>query len=187
MLHDITESVRLYHEVSRLATTDELTGLLSRRRLLELGAKEAARARRQGRSVAVLVLDLDHFKLVNDLHGHAAGDEVLRALGARCRVELRGFDLLSRYGGDEICAVLPELEEADACAVAERLRAAIAGLAVWYGGALINITVSIGVAAVQAEQETTLEKLIEAADDALYQAKDDGRDRVAVALERSLA
>ena len=187
VLHDITESVRLYHEVSRLATTDELTGLLSRRRLLELGAKEVARARRQGRSVAVLVLDLDHFKLVNDLHGHAAGDEVLRALGARCRVELRGFDLLSRYGGDEICAVLPELEEADACAVAERLRAAIAGLAVWYGGALINITVSIGVAAVQAEQKTTLEKLIEAADDALYQAKDDGRDRVAVALERSLA
>ena len=187
VLHDVTQGVRLYHDVRQLARTDELTGLLTRRRLLELGAKEVARARRQGRAVAVLVLDLDHFKLVNDLHGHAAGDEVLRALGARCSVELRGFDLLGRYGGDEICAVLPELEEAEACAVAERLRAAVAGLAVWYEGAPIGITVCIGVAAAPVEQETTLGKLIEAADGALYRAKGEGRDRVAVALQKSRA
>jgi diguanylate cyclase (GGDEF)-like protein len=187
VLHDVTQGVRLYHDVRQLARTDELTGLLTRRRLLERGAQEVARARRGGRALAVLVLDLDHFKLVNDLHGHAAGDEVLRALGARCRAELRGFDLVGRYGGDEICAVLPELEEAAACVVAERLRAAIAGLAVWYEGTLIGITVSIGVAAAQVDGETTLGKLFKAADAALYQVKDGGRDRVAVALQKSHA
>jgi diguanylate cyclase (GGDEF)-like protein len=179
VLHDVTDTVRLYEQARRMANTDELTGLLSRRRLLELGLQEVARARRHGRSLCVLLMDLDHFKLVNDLHGHAAGDAVLRALGTRCRVELREFDLVGRYGGDEFCAVLPELKAVAARDVAERLRSAISGLAVQHGETLIRPTVSIGVAHAQVDDETTLDGLMRAADEALYVAKNAGRDRVA--------
>lgn len=181
VLHDVTQSRRLYAEARRAASTDELTGLLSRRRLLELGLQEVARARRHGRRLGVLLLDIDHFKLVNDQHGHAAGDAVLRALGACCRAELREFDLLGRYGGDEFCAVLPEVGLTSASAVAERLRAAVSVLIVWHEGAPIRPTVSIGVVAAQVEDDTTLDELMRSADEALYEAKQAGRDRVASA------
>ena len=182
LLHDITRRVELLRDVRRLATTDELTELLSRRQLLALGEQEVSRSRRKGRPLAVLLLDLDSFKSINDVHGHAAGDEVLRALAAGCRAELRDFDLIGRYGGDEICVVLPEVGQGQALAVAERLRAAAAGLNVWYDGSLIGATVSIGVAATEGEDATPLSVLIEEADEALYRAKGGGRDRVVALL-----
>lgn len=184
VLHDVTQSVRLYNEAHQLASTDELTGLLTRRRLLELGLREVARAQRHGRGLCILLMDVDHFKLINDLHGHAAGDAVLRALGARCRSELREVDLVGRYGGDEFCAVLPELEGASAWEVAERLRSAISGLEVRYEDALIRLTVSVGVACAGSEVETTLDGFMRAADEALYEAKNGGRDRVAIARQK---
>jgi diguanylate cyclase (GGDEF)-like protein len=179
MLHDVTQRVRLYEEARLLAGTDELTGLLSRRRLLELGLREVALARRRGRGLCVMLLDVDHFKLINDRHGHAAGDAVLRALGERCRGELREVDLVGRYGGDEFCVVLPELDADAARHIAERLRAAVAGLAVPCGDGFVHPTVSIGVAGVRADEEATLDGLMRAADEALYEAKNGGRDRVA--------
>jgi len=182
VLRDVSESVRLYRHMRRLANTDELSGLLSRRRLLELGSREVARARRHARPLAVLLLDLDRFKLVNDVHGHVAGDEALRALGAICRVELRESDLAGRYGGDEICIVLPELDERGALAVAERLRAAVAGLSIDCDGETLGVTVSIGVAAAGLDEEPTLKGLIAAADTALYAAKREGRDRVSAGV-----
>lgn len=181
VLHDVTRSSRLYDEARRLASTDELTGLLSRRRVLELGLSEVERARRQCGGIGVLLLDVDHFKLVNDRYGHAAGDAVLRAVGRCCRSELRDFDLLGRYGGDEFCAILPELKLSGAVAAAERLRMAVADLSVCYEDRVIHATVSIGVIAAAVEGETTLDQLMRMADEALYEAKLAGRDRVAAA------
>jgi diguanylate cyclase (GGDEF)-like protein len=180
LLRDVTQRVRLYDEARRLASTDELTGLLSRRRLLELGHREVIHARRHGRTLGVLLLDVDRFKLVNDQYGHAAGDAVLRAVAERCRAELRASDLLGRYGGDELCAILPELEEAGARETAERLRAAVASLAVPHDGVTIRPTVSIGAVASPVDEETTPDELMRRADEALYEAKHAGRDRVAV-------
>lgn len=181
VLHDVTSRVELYRSVRRLATTDELTGLLARRQLLQLGDEEVARCQREARPVAVLVIDLDHFKLVNDLHGHAAGDQVLRAVAAACAEQLRAFDRLGRYGGDEMCAFMPGLDADQALAVAERLRAVVSGLSVWCDDKLLRVTVSVGVAVAEARASSTVSGLIEAADGALYEAKRDGRDRVALA------
>lgn len=181
VLHDVTSRVELYRSVRRLATTDELTGLLARRRLLQLGDEEVARCRREARPLGVLVIDLDHFKLVNDLHGHAAGDQVLRAVATACAEQLRVFDRLGRYGGDEMCAFMPGLDADQALPVAERLRAVVSGLSVWCDDKLLRVTVSVGVAAVGARASSTVSGLIEAADGALYEAKRDGRNRVALA------
>jgi len=181
VLHDVTSRVELYRSVRRLATTDELTGLLTRRQLLQLGDEEVARCQRESRPVAVLVIDLDHFKLVNDLHGHAAGDQVLRAVAAACAEQLRAFDRLGRYGGDEMCAFMPGLDADQALVVAERLRTIVSGLSVWCDDKLLRVTVSVGVSVAGARAVSTVSGLIEAADGALYEAKRDGRNRVALA------
>ncbi len=181
VLHDVTSRVELFRSVRRLATTDDLTGLLARRQLLQLGDEEVARCQREARPLAVLVIDLDHFKLVNDLHGHAAGDQVLRAVAAACSEQLRAFDRLGRYGGDEMCAFMPGLDADQALVVAERLRAVVSGLSVWCDDKLLRVTVSVGVAVAGVRAPSTVSGLIEAADGALYKAKRDGRNRVALA------
>ncbi|HET6495113.1 MAG TPA: diguanylate cyclase [Thermoleophilia bacterium] len=181
LLHDVTGRVELYRSVRRLATTDDLTGLLARRRLLQLGDEEVARCQREARPVATLVIDLDHFKMVNDLHGHAAGDQVLRAVAVACSEQLRVFDRLGRHGGDELCAFMPGLDADQALAVAERLRAVVSALSIRWDDKLFRVTVSIGVAVVGARATTTVSGLIEAADGALYEAKRSGRNRVALA------
>lgn len=181
VLHDVTRRVELYRSARRLATTDELTGLLARRELLELGEEQAARCRRQGWPMAALVIDLDRFKLVNDEHGHVAGDRVLRAVAAASAGQLRNFDLLGRYGGDELCALLPGVAGDLALSVAERLRSAVSGLSVWSDGELIRVTVSVGVAVADSTSRQALLDLIAAADVALYRAKNNGRNRVAAA------
>ena len=181
VLHDVTSRVELFRSVRRLATTDDLTGLLARRQLLQLGDEEVARCQREARPLAVLVIDLDHFKLVNDLHGHAAGDQVLRAVAAACSEQLRAFDRLGRYGGDEMCAFMPGLDADQALVVAERLRAVVSGLSVWCDDKLLRVTVSVGVAVAGVRASSTVSGLIEAADGALYKAKRDGSNRVALA------
>jgi len=137
-----------------------------------------ARCKQRGERLAVLLLDLDEFKPVNDEFGHAAGDAVLKAVGRCIADHVRGCDLLARYGGDEICALLPGLAAADALIVAERIRAAVSGRSVWHGKVLIRTTVSVGVAVGGGEDERTLEELIDDADANLYRAKRDGRDRI---------
>ncbi len=171
----------------QLAVTDPLTGLPNRRYALSHMARVARHAARRGRGFAALLLDLDRFKAVNDAHGHAAGDAVLRAVAGRLRGELRAIDLLARIGGEEFLAILPEVDPAEAGAVAERLRAAVGAAPIPLPrGCSVAQTVSIGLAWGGPSRETEEEArdaatLIDRADRALYAAKAAGRDRVSAA------
>ena len=128
------------------ATTDPLTGVATRRTILETLDRELERSLRVGAPCAVVFVDLDHFKGVNDTHGHAAGDAVLRQAAATMRSTLRPYDLIGRYGGEEFVVVLPGCDAAGAQAAAERLRASIAAAAVAVGNATLRVTCSLGVA-----------------------------------------
>ena len=158
------------------ATRDALTGLLNRGLVLDGLARELHRAEREERPLSVVVSDIDHFKLVNDTHGHLAGDAALRQTADRMRSVLRGYDLIGRYGGEEFLVVLPGCAIDCAEQVAERIREAVAGEPVDAAGAKVSVTMSLGVAC--AEPGTDVYSLIKAADDALYRAKDNGRNRV---------
>lgn len=162
-----------------LASTDPLTGLLNRRRFLELAQAEQARAQRYGRPVAVLLVDLDHFKRVNDTHGHRMGDAVLRTAADVLTASRRTSDLAARFGGEELVLLLPETDLKGAVGLAERLRLALAGAQTRLDGADVRITASIGVASLRAGE--SLDSLLHRADQALYSAKRAGRDRVMVA------
>lgn len=170
------DNVRLEH----LATTDPLTGLLNRRPLSERLTTEMERALRYDTSVALLLVDLDHFKRVNDTHGHLAGDGVLRAVAELLNEEARSSDLVARYGGEEFLVVLPETNDEGATVLAERMRARIAEHAfrAWDDGRTLRLTASIGVATFPAARIESVEDLFARADGALYRAKAEGRDRV---------
>ena len=174
---------RQERELVRLATTDALTQTHNRRHALELARRELVRQHRTGRHLALLVLDLDHFKTVNDTHGHAAGDAVLASVSAAAREALRAMDIFGRLGGEEFIVVLPETDQTQAIASAERLRTRIAALDTPAGEASIRITVSIGIAVdgvLGRDPDTALTELLRRADSALYAAKSAGRDRCVV-------
>ena len=173
------ENVRLFKEVERLSTTDPLTGLHNRRHFDARASAELERSVRYGLHVSAVMLDIDHFKDVNDTHGHAAGDIVLAEVARECLSTLRVPDLDARYGGEEFCFLLPETESQAAAVLAERLRAAIAGLRFAVGADEFSVTVSLGVAE-RKDEHDTLEALLRRSDEALYAAKRAGRDRVAV-------
>ena len=171
-------SERLRAEFEHLARHDGLTGALTRRALLEGGERELQRWQRYGRPLSLLLLDIDHFKQINDRHGHLAGDRVLADAVAQMRGVLRRVDLLGRYGGEEFVALLPETGVAAALAVAERMRAALAAQPAIEGRPAC--TASIGVTTVAAG-DAGLDALLARADAALYRAKRAGRNRVEVA------
>ena len=158
-----------------------MNGTLNRRRFLERAREEFLAARRYGRELAVLLLDLDHFKRVNDTHGHQQGDEVLRRLGRFCMDALRGTDPFGRLGGEEFAAVLVETDRRAASETAERIRTGLASLTspLPRGGEL-RFTVSGGLALLH-PSDGTLEELLQRADDALYAAKRRGRNRIEIA------
>jgi two-component system, cell cycle response regulator len=168
-----------YQRSLALALTDELTGLYNRRYLFAHLDELIGRVNRDGIGAAVLLFDIDHFKTVNDSHGHAAGDEVLRQIARRALGSVRSADLVARLGGEEFAVVMPETELAVAAAVAERLRAAIAEqpFTVAAGGKRRAVTVSIGVTAA-APGGDERDRMLKRADDALYAAKAAGRNRV---------
>lgn len=169
---------RVEAEMRRLATTDGLTGLLNRRAFMDQAERELARARRMAVPYAVLMMDLDHFKRVNDAHGHQAGDRVLADFARRLEACLRAEDLLGRYGGEEFCAILPGTTPERALEIGERIRAAVLDPAL--GGLAKPVSVSVGVAVCQAsDPSVTLDHAISRADVALYDAKRHGRNRVA--------
>jgi diguanylate cyclase (GGDEF)-like protein len=163
-----------------LATTDALTGVLNRRGFVARGRAEWGRCRRYGRPLTVLALDIDHFKAVNDTHGHDVGDAVLVHVSALCAGGMRTSDLFGRLGGEEFCAVLPETSLEAARALAERLRTGVERVPCPIAGMMIPVTISIGVA-VGEESDVTLEALMKRADQALYAAKRNGRNRVETA------
>ncbi|HEU0292539.1 MAG TPA: diguanylate cyclase [Anaerolineales bacterium] len=172
------ERARLFQEVQSLALTDPLTGLHNRRSIFELGRVEFLRSHRQNRPFCCLMLDLDHFKQINDNYGHHVGDQILQEFAARCKRSVREVDLVGRYGGEELIIIMPETDLQAALPVAERLRTAICEQPVALDGQELFITVSIGVA--QKDENTLqLETLIARADQAMYIAKHKGRNRVA--------
>ncbi len=175
----LEEMRRRLHE---LALTDPLTGLRNRRHFIQWAQRELDLADRHDLPVAMLLLDIDHFKLINDAHGHAVGDHVLVEIGKRCTATLRGTDLLARWGGEEFIALLPNTPEPLAQALAERLRGAVAAAIALPQGGTVQATVSVGVAGrgAGARPLVTLDALTQAADRALYDAKRQGRDRVRV-------
>ena len=165
-----------------MALTDELTGLYNRRYVsAHLGELVARLAEGGGAGTAVMLLDIDHFKLVNDRYGHPAGDEVLRELAGRVLRQVRSVDLVGRLGGEEFIVVTPETNLAGAIVVAERIRAAVAGepFVLHDGAGVLPVTISIGVA-VTAGADDKPETLLKRADDALYDAKNAGRNRVVI-------
>jgi diguanylate cyclase (GGDEF)-like protein len=161
-----------------LATTDSLTGLYLRDAFFRRLQEEHARARRYDSAYALLMVDLDGFKGINDRDGHLAGDRTLRAVGAAIRARLRGADLACRYGGDEFCVLLPETDLAGAGPIAERLREGIGELVVDLEGTSVRATASIGISAYPDHGVSDVRTLLLRADQALYQAKRGGRDRV---------
>lgn len=176
---DISERKRQEEELHRLATTDTLTGVLNRRAFIAQLEQELARCQRSRRPGTLMMLDLDHFKQINDRHGHPGGDAVLIRVCRTLESRLRKTDALGRLGGEEFAILLPETDAASARELAEELRQLVAQQHIdWETGA-ITVTVSIGVAEFLAEQATA--PLLNRADAALYRAKDEGRNRVVLA------
>jgi diguanylate cyclase (GGDEF)-like protein len=172
------DNSRLLKEVQRLAITDPLTEIYNRRHLFELGQREFSRARRFQRTLAVMMLDIDHFKRVNDTFGHAMGDQILFELCQRLQEGIRDVDILGRYGGEEFTVILPETEIPAARKIAERLRRRVRTLKAKDDRQEIPITVSIGIACIKAET-ADIHALIADADAALLKAKQSGRNRIA--------
>ena len=173
------ERARLFQEVQSLALTDPLTDLHNRRSLFELSRMEFSRAKRLNRPISCMMLDLDHFKQINDNYGHQMGDYVLQEFAQRCKNSVREIDLIGRYGGEELVIILPETDLQTALQIAERTRNAIAEIPIKFPDQEISVTVSIGVAT-KDENTEYLETLIARADQAMYIAKHKGRNRVAI-------
>ncbi|HEX6686142.1 MAG TPA: diguanylate cyclase [Candidatus Limnocylindrales bacterium] len=179
------DNVRVHEEAQRLSVTDSLTGLFNHRSLRDTLRRETERAGRFGRRLAVLALDLDHFKEINDRHGHEAGDAVLVEFAQRIRYEIREVDVAFRHGGEEFALLLPETDEIGGIAVAERLCEAIRTVPIEINDKSVEVTVSIGVA-VFPDHGSSGPAVLRAADEALYAAKTAGRDTFRVAGESGL-
>lgn len=176
--------VKYQDQLEEFASTDMLTGLLNRRFFQHRMAEELKRMVRTGETAAIVLFDLDHFKAINDTHGHKAGDAVLRAVAMAVGSELRGpMDRIARWGGEEFICLLSNLSLTDATNVCERVRKRIESTVVYHGGEKITFTASFGVAALLAHDAP--QDTIEAADVALYQAKRGGRNQTVAAPERA--
>ncbi len=179
-LHDVTDRKRLLDKIERLATVDPLTGLYNRRHFAELARKEIDLAVRYGRPVSFVLIDLDHFKDINDTYGHAIGDTVLKKFATQLDESLRKVDVAARYGGEEFVVLLPNITIDAAETTAERLRKIVETTAIETEAGLMSITMSLGVTCHTGVDEQSLEILLDRADQALYESKLNGRNRVTV-------
>jgi diguanylate cyclase (GGDEF)-like protein len=171
------ENARLYSQMQQLAIIDSLTGIFNRRHFFALASKELQRAIRYKKDLSILMIDIDHFKQVNDTHGHRVGDQVLQAVAQLCSRALRKVDLIGRYGGEEFVVLLPETNLEKAKITAERMCQKIAEAEFPTSQGAMKTTASFGVTSMQPEGET-LESLLDRSDKALYLAKQNGRNRV---------
>lgn len=167
-------------ELERLATIDSLTGIYNRHYFMDFATKEFLRSQRYSHVFSVIQMDIDHFKKINDAHGHAAGDEVLKVFTANCLEVLRENDVLGRVGGEEFSIILPETEKEGALLVAERFRRNIAELKLKLDKKIIHFTVSIGVTDLR-KDDSSIEAVLKRADEAMYLAKNGGRNKVVAA------
>ena len=175
LLNRVTRSEQL---LVHIATTDPLTGIFNRRHLLTLLGREHNRAERYKTSFSLLMLDIDHFKRINDTYGHHVGDDAIKAMTHATTKCLRPTDVLGRIGGEEFVVLLPHTEEAGAITAAERIRAAVARVSVPAGNQAVRFTISIG--AVTYARRASAQQLLDCADKALYAAKTGGRDQVCI-------
>jgi len=167
-----------YHEeIYRLTTVDGLTQIFNKRYFLEILEREVSRCHRYRRPLALAMIDIDHFKKVNDTHGHLAGDHVLKMLAAAVKSRIRRDDVFARYGGEEFALILPEVDIPGARTMAEKVRAVVEAQQIVFDGQIIPVTISIGVAACGGEPDA-MQALIKASDDKLYEAKQGGRNKV---------
>jgi len=167
---------QLFEQTERMATTDGLTGLLNHRAFQAKADEALAQARRYGRSCAVLLADVDHFKSVNDTHGHPVGDLVLKGVAQILREKARDTDVVARYGGEEFAIIMPETDGKGAQVIAERIREAVQQKIFLTELGPLHVTLSLGIAAAQ-EDGNTKQALIDLADQCLYVAKRNGRNR----------
>lgn len=174
---DLTEYKRLQSHLENMANTDSLTGLSNRQSFLHRAEKEFVRARRYTRPLSAVMIDVDHFKAINDRYGHAVGDVVLREVSAICQYSLRGSDLLGRIGGEEFVLLLPDTPQSNAIFVAERMREQLAKTPIKIDGLVLNTTASFGVASM-IDADINFNSMLERADEAMYHAKHDGRNKV---------
>jgi diguanylate cyclase (GGDEF)-like protein len=171
-------------ELERRANHDALTGAANRGAVLSKVEGEAARSARQGTHYCLILFDLDFFKRINDSHGHRAGDIVLKEAVRRAQIELRPYDVLGRYGGEEFMVLLPGCELRAGAVVAERLRKCIADQPFEIDKLSIDVTASFGIVC-SSQPHSSLEMLVDAADSALYRAKANGRNRIELASDRT--
>jgi diguanylate cyclase (GGDEF)-like protein len=179
-LYDDTQVKDLLDQLEHLATHDDLTGVYNRRHFNELAHKEAYRAQRYHTAFSIIILDIDHFKRVNDTYGHAAGDMALKALAETMSGMLRQSDVIGRYGGEEFVILLPEIEPTTAVGIAEKLRLGLEQKCIQYENHTIELGVSFGVTGVVPPLVVPLEDLLRCADRALYKAKEAGRNQVCI-------
>jgi diguanylate cyclase (GGDEF)-like protein len=172
------ELVRALEHSEYQARHDALTGLLNRRSMLDLVNKELSRAQREGAAVGLIMCDVDHFKRINDRHGHLAGDAVLREVARRLEKGVRPYDLVGRYGGEEFLILCPRSDFSATHGIAERLRSAFHQTALLTSEGSFDVSLSFGVAVLEARDRFEIEPFLKRADDALYQAKRLGRNRV---------
>ncbi len=178
---DITERKEAESSLERLARTDALTGINNRRHLFELAVHEFEVARRYGHPLSVIMLDLDHFKDVNDTFGHAVGDQILQSVTQVARSQLRDVDLIGRYGGEEFVIILPVTSARQSSLVAERIRGGVESLRIETDKGPASVTLSLGIAEMfHAPQDGSVDDMIRRADEALYAAKKAGRNRAVI-------
>ncbi|MBT3313024.1 MAG: diguanylate cyclase, partial [Anaerolineae bacterium] len=178
ILTNIAERVQMEEKLHQQATTDPLTKVFNRRYFFDLAQQELERSQRYDRPLSIIIFDIDHFKKVNDTHGHAVGDEVLRQLSERCQKTLRENDILARYGGEEFIILLPETPQEQAKQMAERMRINCAETPFNNELAPVKLTISFGLSSFA--PTLPLDELLLRADKALYLAKEGGRNRVSV-------
>jgi diguanylate cyclase (GGDEF)-like protein/PAS domain S-box-containing protein len=177
---DLTEHKMLQSRLEILASTDALTGLPNRQAIMGKAKNEFSRAKRYSRPLSIVMIDVDHFKSINDQHGHAAGDHVLTNVGHILGDSLRDSDVLARIGGEEFVLLLPDTPQANAEFVAERMRAQLANSTIRFEEIELKITASFGVAAIS-DADENLEQMLSRADHAMYEAKHSGRNKVKTA------
>ncbi|MDK9722986.1 MAG: GGDEF domain-containing protein [Rhodospirillales bacterium] len=171
------------HRLEALATTDPLTGILNRRSFMERGHVAVEAAKRYGRPMAIMMVDIDNFKQVNDLHGHEAGDGVLRLVTSAIGKCLRQVDVFGRLGGEEFSVLMPETSQSGARIAAERIRVMVEEAKLDRNGQILSVTISAGLVV----GTYGLDEALKLADEALYQAKKDGKNRVVMAKTDSEA